>query len=227
MRYDSTISPDDTVRTRFICESCGVGFWLTPAEIRHERGSFCTRACRDSLTPLERFWVKVDKDRSPFGCWLWTGAREKNGYGSFGVDHKTIRATRFILEQTTVPLLPKDLACHRCESFYPKGDITYRLCVNPDHLYRGTNQSNSDDRWANGRMNPATGDRSGSRLHPERRTKGGSHIRARLTDAQADAVRVMYAQRIDFSITYKTIAAEFGVTEAIIGNVIRGHTYRR
>jgi hypothetical protein len=85
------------------------------------------------------------------GCWLWTGGTvDRNGYGKVSYADRPIYVHRFVYERTIGPIPPGLFILHRCD---------VPACVNPDHLYAGTNQLNVDDkmrrgRWAGGR--PAT-----------------------------------------------------------------------
>jgi hypothetical protein len=68
----------------------------------------------------ERFWSKVDKD-GPGGCWLWTGARSSEGYGTIWVDGKMVLAHRLAYQLYVGPI-PEDRELdHRCR---------VRHCVN-------------------------------------------------------------------------------------------------
>ena len=59
------------------------------------------------------------------GCWLWGGATDHEGYGTFRVKTRTVRAHRVAYEIFTGPI-PGDLVIdHLCR---------VRCCVNPDHL---------------------------------------------------------------------------------------------
>jgi hypothetical protein len=64
-------------------------------------------------------------------------------------------------------------------------------CCNPSHLFLGAPADNVADMVAKGRQ--ARGDRSGSRLYPERLARGEGHYRARVTDAQVVAIRARHA----------------------------------
>ena len=87
------------------------------------------------LTPPElRFWSKVNRTKT---CWLWTGAVQSKGYGTFGRGRNqdgTMLAHRFSYEQAYGPI-PKDLELdHLCR---------VRHCVNPSHLEAVTHRENS------------------------------------------------------------------------------------
>jgi hypothetical protein len=94
-----------------------------------------------SKTVDERIWEKVSPEPNS-GCWLWTAATDKDGYGLVRIDKKNVRAHRHMLEQRLNAAIPDDLqACHTCHT---------PACVNPDHLYAGTNRQNQNDAVARG-----------------------------------------------------------------------------
>lgn len=99
------------------------------------------------LPPEERFWASVDKTET---CWLWRG-KLTAGYGSMMVDGKAYRAHRWAYERFVGPIPEGLFACHKCD---------VRNCVNPDHIFIGTNADNVRDMVAKGRnklprQNPA------------------------------------------------------------------------
>ena len=73
----------------------------------------------------------------PNGCNLWTGCLTSTGYGSLQKDGKTRYAHRVIYEEFFGQIPPRKLICHKCN---------VRRCVNPLHLYAGTNSENMRDR---------------------------------------------------------------------------------
>lgn len=105
----------------------------------------------------ERFWGKVAK-LGPDECWLWQAHCMKNGYGSLvsgsrtNGQHRSRLAHRIAWELTNGPI-PEGLnVCHRCDAKYPIGDITYRRCCNPAHLFVGTQTDNMHDASQKGRL---------------------------------------------------------------------------
>ena len=84
----------------------------------------------------ERFFKYVKKSN---GCWEWTGSKNWGGYGVIAPDHqpqKLILAHRasWIIHRGVIPVNLKVL--HKCDK--PQ-------CVNPDHLWIGTQKENMRD----------------------------------------------------------------------------------
>lgn len=78
------------------------------------------------------------------GCWLWMGASDQRGYGQlYSHRHgRTMRVTRILLEEI-IGIIPEAIcACHKCDNPY---------CVNPKHLFPGTQRDNAIDSARKGR----------------------------------------------------------------------------
>jgi hypothetical protein len=97
---------------------------------------------RWSGNPVDRFWEKVDKSGD---CWLWTGHRGCKGYGAAWAEGRHQAAHRVSWE-LAFGAIPDGLhVLHHCDN---------PPCVNPDHLWLGTNSDNQRDCVAKGRANP-------------------------------------------------------------------------
>lgn len=86
---------------------------------------------------IKYFWSKVKKT-SKTKCWIWFGAYNKNpGYGKFQASYKIYSAHRFSYEFHFGIIKNKKMrVLHKCDN---------TLCVNPNHLFLGTDKDNVDD----------------------------------------------------------------------------------
>lgn len=99
-----------------------------------------------SEADINRFFVYVDK--IPGGCWEWWPSKGKNEYGIFICGSRHF-PHRFSYEFHTGEKIPTGmLVCHHCDN---------RSCVNPEHLYLGTQQDNVNDMVKRNRFNPKLG----------------------------------------------------------------------
>lgn len=132
------------------------------------------------------------------GCWMWTGARTPQGYGKFGWQNgRSILAHRYAFFLATGTLPADRQICHRCDT---------PPCVNPAHLFAGTARENAQDAKTKGRLvKPPT-------------HRGETHHKAKLSYACADAIRAAYAHG---GTSQRRLAATFGVSQPVIGKVLR------
>lgn len=70
------------------------------------------------------------------GCWLWSGRANRRGYGVLYVRGKNLFAHRVSYEEHRGPIPPGLLVCHKCDN---------PPCINPDHLFVGTQSDNLTD----------------------------------------------------------------------------------
>jgi hypothetical protein len=87
-----------------------------------------------------RFWPRVRKTDT---CWLWIGHKSRPGYGALNLKGKHVRVHRFswLLHFGEIPTGMSIL--HRCD---------VRNCVNPSHLFLGTQADNMKDAGKKGRI---------------------------------------------------------------------------
>jgi hypothetical protein len=154
------------------------------------------------LTIEQRFWAKVQKAD---GCWIWTGARHSiEGHGHMKIEGKSIGAHRLSYQIAFGSIPPGLFVCHQCDN---------PPCVNPAHLFLGTNQDNLADMLAKGRQN---------RRFPQI-FRGDLHGRAKLTSSNVLAIR----QEWNAGTTSVTQFANlYGVSRGAINHVLRGNTWR-
>jgi len=69
------------------------------------------------------------------GCWLWRGSDRFN-YGTFYMNRKIHYAHRVSYELFVGQIPRKLMVCHSCD---------VKSCVNPSHLFLGTQKDNMKD----------------------------------------------------------------------------------
>lgn len=130
----------------------------------------------------ERFWSKVEKTDT---CWLWTSAKQKEGYGLFWFDRKCEKAHRLSLEMALGRPITKGLVAAHAPLI-----CRNPACVNPVHLREATHQENALDRFLDGTQ---------------------SNRKGRLTDDEVRAIRSdPRVQRLiaeDYGIAEPTVSA--------------------
>lgn len=148
---------------------------------------------------LERFWRKVDRKQKN-DCWNWIGSKIRTGYGQFKSNKKIVLAHRFSWE-LHFGKIPQNKPCvlHHCDN--PK-------CVNPRHLFLGTQADNVEDMINKGRDNKA-------------RQKGEDNANHKLTVSQIKEIRSLKGK-----LTQKEIAKMFNVYHTTIEKIHNNKTWK-
>lgn len=100
----------------------------------------------------ERFLKHVEKTDS---CWIWKGCAGPLGYGKFTYMGRCIGASRAAFYIFKGGISAGKYICHACDN---------PPCVNPDHLWEGTQKDNMQDALSKGRLKlnpPPPYDKSG------------------------------------------------------------------
>lgn len=109
---------------------------------------------RPTGTLYER-WVRRVSPEPNTGCWLWTGGVNVWGYGMISLGGKadgssSAHRVSYMLHKGD----PRDLlVLHSCDN---------RLCVNPEHLFLGTQRDNIRDMINKGRRYDQRGEKGPS-----------------------------------------------------------------
>lgn len=131
-------------------------------------------------------------------CWLWNHSTNHLGYGFFFVRGQTFLAHRisFFIHNDIDP--EKSKVLHSCDT---------PGCVNPHHLFLGTQKTNAEDRDHKNRS-------SNSIVYQ----KGSERKAAKLTEEIVRDIR----SRPPYWGSVSALAKEFGVNKTTISKVLRG-----
>jgi hypothetical protein len=157
---------------------------------------------------MRRFLDKVNQD-GPNGCWEWTAARTAKGYGCFRFGSRgSARAHRVAYELFVGPIPDGLLVCHHCDN---------PSCVNPDHLYVGTQKQNRQDAVLRNRT--ARGAENGMYTHPETRQCLTDNANSKLTSEQYAELFELRGQ----SWGIHRLGKRFGITKQSVASLLRTH----
>lgn len=172
------------------CYNCNKEFGVCVGDFNRGRGLFCTQDCNRAyrtLTPEQRFWPKVKKTDT---CWLWTGYTMSFGHGQIHTKEGTKLVHRLSWEIHCGEIPAGMEVCHRCD--VPQ-------CVNPTHLFLGTQADNMRDASQKGRS--CRGERQGN---------------AKLKESDIPQIFAMRAS----GMKLLDIANHFNVSRAAVGDIL-------
>jgi hypothetical protein len=175
---------------------------LSPAQQRR----LLLERMASSEADQEKFWGKA-KVESTEDCWMWLGRffNDGEGYGQIklwaGNREKHVRH-RFRAHRVAYFLsyghLPDDLCvCHHCDN---------PSCVNPYHLFLGSNRKNIQDR-----------------TNKRRDAKGEQHGMHKLTTEEVLKIRHLRATR---RLPYSALGEMFGVSTTHAGFIVRREAWK-
>lgn len=156
-----------------------------------------------------RFMAKVAVQEN--GCWMWQGAKDRKGYGVFSVGGRqydadgkrqnSMKAAHRVSYELFNGGIPDGLfVLHKCDT---------PGCVNPEHLFLGTNLDNVRDMDAKGR-------RVNAPKH------GSDHANSVLNEKQVMEIMKMLESR---SPTQRKIAEMYGVSNSTINHIKTGRLW--
>jgi hypothetical protein len=151
----------------------------------------------------EKLWAKTEK-RGPDECWPWRGYRDGQGYGALWDRGRMARTHRVSYQVNKGPIPDGMCVCHSCDN---------PSCVNPNHLWLGTQLDNQRDMHAKGRG------RYRSNLPAGFATRGN----AKITE---EVVRTLRSLGLKKQGDYRPYAEKYGVAVATIRDVVVGRTWR-
>lgn len=143
-----------------------------------------------------RFYSRVERGN---GCWLWSGHRSADGYGKLTIGRSAQLAHRVSWQLHHGPIPAGLRVLHRCDN---------PPCVNPDHLFLGTQADNVRDMHAKNRA---------------RKALWMASPFAKLTDDDVRAIRREYAGR---RVSQQSLATRFGVSQHLVSRIVRGTLWR-
>ncbi len=197
--YNSSMGRPST-KISVVCETCGSTVLRSPSR----QAQFCSKACYFTSKVKRiaaRFWSKVNKD-GPIPphcpelgpCWLWTAAVLKGiGYGAFNLNGQVKGAHQVSLWLSNGQgEFSTEYSLHRCDN---------RLCVNPTHLFHGSQADNIRDAVQKGRM-----------------PKGEAIHCSKLTEA--NVLEIFHSREHQ-----ETTAARFGIIRQTVSDIRRGRRW--
>lgn len=104
-------------------------------------------------TESQQEYIKARVSISESGCWEWSLSRNTQGYGRLVRNGKTWFAHRFSYTAFIGKIATGLQINHKCNN---------TSCVNPEHLYAGTQKQNVKDMNDSGRRNQVFGERGGN-----------------------------------------------------------------
>lgn len=180
-------------RIKKICIKCEIEF--EPKPYRQERARFCSWQCRSAMTVYDWF-LHYGWEVMPSGYWEWRHTIDPiGGYGDVQSKGRIYKCHRISYEYNIGPIPDGLLVLHECDN---------RPCVNPEHLFIGTDADNVADMDAKGRRCVLRGSENGM---------------AKLVEDDVRAIRAATTSGI-------LLAAQYDVSPSLISLIRLGRVWR-
>ena len=147
--------------------------------------------------PRQRFEQKYVVEPNT-GCWLWIGCLDQSGYPAIWLTgwNGSRKASRMSYELYKGRVQKNACVCHKCDM---------PLCVNPEHLFLGTQTENISDR-----------------TNKQRSARGEKHGNALLTETQVLDIR----QRHKAGETMAMIARSVNVSHGCVSLIVKRKAWK-
>lgn len=144
---------------------------------------------------VSRLWSKVNI-KGDTDCWEWLAGKDRDGYGKLKVDGEDRIAHRLVWELCYGHIPEGMNICHRCDN---------PGCVNPVHLFMGTQAENLADM-----------------ISKNRHAKGEKCHIAKLTAVEVALIREEYTGG---GISQTALGDKYGVARTTVGGIVRRETW--
>ena len=124
------------------------------------------------------------------GCWIWKKYKNKEGYGAMRINGNILKTHKASYQVFNGEIGEGLIVCHKCD---------VPPCINPDHLFLGTNRDNKYDS-----------------INKKRHNAGSNHGKTKLTEE--DIIKMRRYSKLGFKNV--TLARRFKLSPWTISEII-------
>ena len=151
---------------------------------------------RKGVTFWDRVYAHVKRNHA-WGCLEFTGHKDECGYGRINKDGRLVRIHRAVWERDRGEIPVGMVVMHSCDN---------PCCIDPEHLFLGTQSDNVADMNRKGRHH---------------KVRGTGFKSAKLTEGVIPSIR----KRLNSGETCASIARDHRVSEELIRNIKNGRNW--